>query len=107
MSHPGGLSSRWNGFVEAAGSRQGGGDVSAMRGAGAEELPGARVYVGSEPVEARRVENSAEHFGTFLRLRREARGMSLAELSRTTKIKECYLDRLEAAELEALPAQVF
>jgi cytoskeletal protein RodZ len=33
--------------------------------------------------------------------------MSLAELSRTTKIKECYLDRLEAAELEALPAQVF
>ena len=33
--------------------------------------------------------------------------MSLAELSRATKIKECFLDRLEAAELEALPAQVF
>jgi cytoskeletal protein RodZ len=48
-----------------------------------------------------------EHFGSFLRRQREARGMSLAELSRATKIKETNLQLLEDAALEALPARVF
>lgn len=48
-----------------------------------------------------------EHFGTYLKKRREARGLSLADLSRATKIKESNLELLEAARLEALPAQVF
>lgn len=48
-----------------------------------------------------------EHFGTFLKKRREARGLSLADVSRATKIKETNLELLEAARLEALPAQVF
>lgn len=48
-----------------------------------------------------------EHFGLFLKKRREARGLSLAELSRATKIKEALLALLEAGRIEALPAQVF
>jgi cytoskeletal protein RodZ len=48
-----------------------------------------------------------EHFGSFLRRQREARGMSLAELSRATKIKEQNLQLLEAADIGALPARVF
>jgi cytoskeletal protein RodZ len=48
-----------------------------------------------------------EHFGSFLRKQREARGMTLAELSRATKIKEASLALLEDARLDALPARVF
>lgn len=48
-----------------------------------------------------------EHFGTYLRRQREARGMTLAELSRATKIKEANLAAIEEARLEALPARVF
>jgi cytoskeletal protein RodZ len=48
-----------------------------------------------------------EHFGSFLRKQREARGMSLAELSRATKIKESNLQLLVDAALDALPARVF
>jgi cytoskeletal protein RodZ len=48
-----------------------------------------------------------EHVGTFLRRQREARGMTLAELSRATKIKEANLAALEDARFEALPARVF
>jgi cytoskeletal protein RodZ len=47
------------------------------------------------------------HFGNFLRRGREARGLSIAELSRATKIKETNLELLEGARLDALPAQVF
>lgn len=48
-----------------------------------------------------------EHVGTYLRKQREARGMSLAELSRATKIKEASLAALEEGRMEALPARVF
>jgi hypothetical protein len=48
-----------------------------------------------------------EHFGTFLRKQREARGLSLTQLSRATKIKESNLAALEAARLDELPARVF
>jgi cytoskeletal protein RodZ len=48
-----------------------------------------------------------EHFGSYLRKQRLARGMSLAELSRATKIKEASLALLEEARLDALPARVF
>lgn len=48
-----------------------------------------------------------EHFGMFLRKQREARGLSLTELSRATKIKESNLVALEDARLDALPARVF
>jgi cytoskeletal protein RodZ len=48
-----------------------------------------------------------EHFGSYLRRGREARGLSIAELSRATKIKESVLEQVEAARLDALPAQVF
>ncbi len=49
----------------------------------------------------------SEHVGIFLRKRREARGMTLAELSRATKIKESSLVALEEARFDALPARVF
>lgn len=48
-----------------------------------------------------------EHIGSFLRKQREARGITLAELSRATKIKESSLQLLEDAELDSLPARVF
>jgi cytoskeletal protein RodZ len=48
-----------------------------------------------------------ENFGTFLRKQREARGLSLTQLSRATKIKESNLVALEAARLDQLPARVF
>jgi cytoskeletal protein RodZ len=48
-----------------------------------------------------------EHVGIFLRKQREARGMTLAELSRATKIKETSLVALEEARYDALPARVF
>lgn len=48
-----------------------------------------------------------EHFGRFLKLRREERGLSLAELSRATKIKETLLASVESADVERLPAAVF
>jgi cytoskeletal protein RodZ len=48
-----------------------------------------------------------EHFGSFLRRQREARGITLAELSRATKIKEQNLQLLEDAALDSLPARVF
>jgi cytoskeletal protein RodZ len=48
-----------------------------------------------------------EHFGTYLRERRRALGLSIAELSRATKIKERALELLEEGRLDALPARVF
>jgi cytoskeletal protein RodZ len=56
---------------------------------------------------ARAVEVMPEHIGTYLRRQREARGMTLAELSRATKIKETSLVALEEARFDALPARVF
>jgi cytoskeletal protein RodZ len=47
------------------------------------------------------------HFGAFLKDQRIARGLSIADLSRATKIKETSLELLEGADLEALPAPVF
>jgi cytoskeletal protein RodZ len=51
--------------------------------------------------------NRQDHVGTYLRKQREARGMSVAELSRATKIKESSIVALEEARFEALPARVF
>jgi cytoskeletal protein RodZ len=48
-----------------------------------------------------------DHVGSWLRKQREARGMSVAELSRATKIKESSIVALEEARFEALPARVF
>ncbi|HZS39892.1 MAG TPA: helix-turn-helix domain-containing protein [Polyangia bacterium] len=48
-----------------------------------------------------------EHFGAYLKRGREARGISIAELSRATKIKEQSLELLEDARIDALPAAVF
>ncbi len=50
---------------------------------------------------------STEHFGAYLRRGREARGLSIAEVSRATKIKEQALELIEQAKLDALPAPVF
>jgi cytoskeletal protein RodZ len=48
-----------------------------------------------------------EHFGTYLKQRREARGLSIVDISRATKIKTSSLELLEEARLDDLPAQVF
>lgn len=51
--------------------------------------------------------NREDKVGPYLRKQREARGMTVAELSRATKIKEASLLALEEARFEALPARVF
>lgn len=48
-----------------------------------------------------------EHIGSYLRREREKRGLSLAEISRATKIKEANLAALEESRFDALPARVF
>jgi cytoskeleton protein RodZ len=49
----------------------------------------------------------SEDFGGFLRSARQRKGLTIADLSRATKIKESQLERLEAAQMDALPAEVF
>ena len=51
--------------------------------------------------------NRESHVGSYLRTKREACGMSVAELSRATKIKEASLVALEEERFDALPARVF
>lgn len=48
-----------------------------------------------------------QDLGKTLRVQRELRGISLADLSRTTKIKEASLRSLEEGRFDALPALVF
>ncbi len=45
--------------------------------------------------------------GQRLRSAREGLGWSLGDLAQATHIRECYLERLEAGEAGALPAEVF
>jgi cytoskeleton protein RodZ len=45
--------------------------------------------------------------GTYLRQRREARGVSLKEMARSTRVRERYLEVLEADNFAELPAVVF
>jgi cytoskeletal protein RodZ len=45
--------------------------------------------------------------GAYLRQLREARGVSLEEIARTTRVNSSYLHSLEADDLAALPAPVF
>jgi cytoskeletal protein RodZ len=51
--------------------------------------------------------NREPNVGSYLRTKREARGMTVAQLSRATKIKEASLVALEEERFEALPARVF
>jgi transcriptional regulator with XRE-family HTH domain len=46
-------------------------------------------------------------FGRRLQKERDARGLSLAEIARVTKIPERVLDHLESGAWQALPAEVF
>ncbi len=45
--------------------------------------------------------------GSYLRERREARGFSLKEMARSTRVRERYLEAIEADEFAGLPAPVF
>src|SRR6476620_8587037 len=49
----------------------------------------------------------SEHFGRFLQKGRQARNLSIIDLSRATKIKESVLEHLESAKLDKLPGQVY
>ena len=46
-------------------------------------------------------------FAAWLRAARQARNLTLAEVARTTKIQVRLLERLEAGNLDQLPAEVF
>lgn len=48
-----------------------------------------------------------ETLGRYLRQRREARGMSLSELSRVTRIPAASLEAVEADRFDELPGEVF
>jgi cytoskeletal protein RodZ len=57
--------------------------------------------------QAEAMNHRENHVGSYLRKQREARGMSVAELSRSTKIKEASILALEEARFDVLPARVF
>ncbi len=61
----------------------------------------------AEPQRADDLVQAGETIGAAIRLRREARGLSLDELSLTTRIKPQYLAALEAMRLEDLPSRPF
>jgi hypothetical protein len=46
-------------------------------------------------------------FSDYLRRAREGKSLSLADISRTTKVPESSLERLEAGKFDELPAEVF
>lgn len=48
-----------------------------------------------------------EHFGTSLRQARIDRALSLGDISSSTKVPRSSLERIEAGELDGLPADVF
>jgi cytoskeletal protein RodZ len=48
-----------------------------------------------------------QNLGNYLRREREGRSLGLLDLSRTTKIPIRSLERLEAGQYDALPAEVF
>lgn len=48
-----------------------------------------------------------ETLGSFLRLQRERRGVSMAELSRLTRIPLASLDAIESDRFDELPGEVF
>jgi cytoskeletal protein RodZ len=48
-----------------------------------------------------------DHFGAYLQKARQERGITIADLSRTTRIQDWQLERLEGSDLDRLPAEVF
>jgi cytoskeletal protein RodZ len=48
-----------------------------------------------------------ESVGQFLRRQREARGMSLEEIARATRVPLASMERLEAGQFDELPGEVF
>lgn len=48
-----------------------------------------------------------EPVGQFLRRQREARGMSLEEIARATRVPLASMERLEAGQFDELPGEVF
>jgi cytoskeletal protein RodZ len=48
-----------------------------------------------------------ESVGQFLRRQREARGMSLEEVARATRVPLASMERLEAGQFDELPGEVF
>jgi len=48
-----------------------------------------------------------ESVGEFLRRQREARGMSLEEVARATRVPLASMERLEAGQFDELPGEVF
>lgn len=48
-----------------------------------------------------------ESVGQFLREKRQARGMSIAEVARATRVPTSSVERIEADQFDELPAEVF
>lgn len=55
----------------------------------------------------RELEGGEGHFGAYLAQARLRQGQTIADVSIKTKIPEHQLHRLEAADMDALPAEVF
>ena len=60
-----------------------------------------------EGVDMLAVQAAREEFAAWLRVGRDARGMTLDEVARVTRIQQRALERLEAARFDELPADVF
>ncbi len=50
---------------------------------------------------------TSDHFGAVLRSARESRGLTVADVSRRTRIKELWLTLIEETRIDELPAPVF
>src|SRR5262245_17364466 len=62
----------------------------------------------SDPIDrAAAVTSARDDFAAWLRTGREARGMSIEDVARVTRIQLRALERLESASFDELPADVF
>jgi hypothetical protein len=78
--------------------------AEAVGQARAPEVPAARPPAGDRGLV---IPEGAPFTGDVLRLAREARGLTLSQVSERTKISKRYLEHVEADHYEALPAVVY
>lgn len=79
-------------------------DSGVVRPVAASRSSKAHVRQGGE---GRALADEDSDFGRYLRRSREARCISLEEVARRTRIREHWLEHLEASRLDELPAEVF
>jgi cytoskeletal protein RodZ len=65
------------------------------------------MHAGDDEMTAEMTGDVSESLGSFLKQQRLARGLTLGEISRATKVKERLLELVEQGRTDELPAPVF